>query len=248
MTDQIYLRFHAELNDFLPAEARHTTVLHPLNGAIAIKHLIESVGVPHPEVEQILVNGQPADFGYLLQPQDRIDVYAASVENQVSASIQLRPPLAPPVRFVVDTHLGQLARNLRLFGFDTLYRNDYDDPELADISSQEKRVLLTRDRGLLKRKIVVYGHWVRPTEPRQQLISVLRRYDLAVEICTWHRCLRCNGVLVSVPKEDVLESLETNTKRYYHTFQRCAECGQVYWQGSHVERMQAFVEGIKDLL
>ena len=156
----------------------------------------------------------------------------------------LRPPLLRPVRFVLDAHLGVLASYLRLLGFDALYRNDYHDPELAAISAAEERVLLTRDRGLLKRKIVVYGYCLRTTDSQAQLLAVLARYQLHDAIHPWRRCLRCNGELEEVAKVDILERLEPKTKLYYDDFQRCVLCDQIYWRGSHFERMEQMVERI----
>jgi uncharacterized protein with PIN domain len=240
----VYFRFFADLNDFLPPGQRHTTIPVPLNGVAAVKHPIESLGVPHPEVELILANGQPVDFGYQLQTDDQIEVYPADAAPTFEGTPLLRPPLAPPVSFVLDTHLGQLATYLRLLGFDTLYRNDYDDAELACISHEQRRVLLTRDRGLLKRKNVVYGYCVRGSESRRQLLDVMRRYRLLAEICPWRRCLRCNGLLEPAEKAQILDQLAPKTRLYYDVFQRCQSCGQIYWQGSHHARMQAFVEEV----
>ncbi|MFN3335209.1 MAG: Mut7-C RNAse domain-containing protein, partial [Caldilinea sp.] len=143
-----------------------------------------------------------------------------------------------------DTHLGQLAAYLRILGFDTLYRNNYDDAQLAEITAKEQRVLLTRDRGLLKRKIVVYGYCVREVDPRRQVVSVLRRYRLGACVKPWQRCTHCNGLVRAVDKADVIDRLEPKTKRYYDEFQQCTTCGQVYWRGSHFEQMTAFVDSV----
>jgi uncharacterized protein with PIN domain len=184
------------------------------------------------------------DFGYRVQVDDHIDVYGAAPANGERQIGVLRPPLSPPLRFVLDTHLGQLATYLRLLGFDALYRNDYDDAELAQISYVEKRVLLTRDRGLLKRKTVIYGYCVRASDPRRQLIDVLRRYQLAGEIHAWRRCLRCNGALALADKTQIVEQLAPKTRLHYDEFHRCQSCSQIYWQGSHHARMQKFVESV----
>jgi uncharacterized protein with PIN domain len=148
------------------------------------------------------------------------------------------------VRFVLDTHLGRLAVYLRLLGFDALYRNDSADAVLANLSQQEQRVLLTRDRGLLKRRIVEFGCCVRENDPKQQLIMLLRRYRLAAEIDPWRRCLRCNELLEPVAKTEILDQLEPKTKRYFNNFRRCAGCHQIYWPGSHYDRMQAFINQV----
>ena len=243
-TQQVSFRFYGELNDFLPARQRGQEIACPLDGTVAVKHPIESLGVPHPEVELILVGGRSVDFTYWLQEGDRVRVYPRGEGPPGVQRIALRPPLPAPVRFVLDTHLGQLAVYLRMLGFDAVYSNDATDAVLAGISSAERRVLLTRDRGLLKRKIVEYGYCVRQTEPRAQLVCVLRRYDLAAAAQPWRRCVHCNGLLHPVDKAAILDRLEPKTKRYYDEFQQCEACGQVYWQGSHFERMQAFVDGV----
>jgi uncharacterized protein with PIN domain len=239
-----YFRFFGALNDFLPKHRRQQAIPVALNGAATVKHTIESLGAPHPEIELILVNQRPVDFAYLVQPDDQIEVYGSAPTSGEPTIGLLRPPLSPPLRFVLDTHLGQLATYLRLLGFDALYRNDYDDAELAQISYVEKRVLLTRDRGLLKRKAVIYGFCVRASDPRRQIIDVLRRYQLAGEIRAWRRCLRCNGVLALTDKAQILEQLAPKTRLYYDEFHRCQSCRQIYWQGSHHARMQKFVESI----
>lgn len=233
--------FYGDLNDFLPAAQRGRPIAYPLDGAPAVKHPIEALGVPHPEVEQIIVGGRSVDFTYPLQPGDQVHVYALDALPGDAWPLRLRPPLPRPVRFVLDTHLGRLAAYLRLFGFDTLYRNDYDDATLAHIAAQDQRVLLTRDRGLLKRKQVVYGYCVRDHAPTGQIVEVLRRYRLREDVQPWQRCPHCNGLLTPVTKAEVLDRLETKTKRYYDDFQQCSTCGQVYWQGSHFIRMQGFV-------
>jgi uncharacterized protein with PIN domain len=148
------------------------------------------------------------------------------------------------VRFVLDTHLGQLAAYLRMLGFDTLYRNDYSDDELARISSQEQRILLTRDRGLLKRGIVVYGYYVRETDPQRQVVEILRRYQLAAATAPLRRCIRCNGLLHTVPKADVADRIAPKTHDFFEEFSICAACDQIYWKGSHYEKMRQFIESL----
>jgi uncharacterized protein with PIN domain len=199
------------------------------------------LGIPHTEIDQITANGKVVGFDYGLSDGDALDVWAWTPKPD---QVTLRPPLPRPVRFVSDTHLGRLALFLRLLGFDTLYRNDYSDATLAQLSHQEQRVLLTRDRGLLKRTIVEFGCCVRETDPKQQLISLLHRYQLAAEIDPWRRCLRCNELLEPVGKAEILEQLEPKTIRYFDDFRRCVGCGQIYWRGSHYERMQAFIDQV----
>ena len=241
---QASFRFFGNLNDFLPLEQRQKPIFYSLNGPVAVKHPVEALGVPHPEVEYLLANGSSVGFSYLVQPGDRISVYPSFRDNDLGFPFPLRPPLPAPPHFILDNHLGQLATYLRLLGFDTQYPNHLQDEGLAQMSHEEKRVLLTRDRRLLMRKIVVYGYWLRAKDPRQQLLEVMDRYELKDHIRPWHRCLRCNGHLRPVPKEDILERLEPKTKKYYHEFRICQECQQIYWKGSHYEPLRQFVEDV----
>lgn len=240
----VTLIFSPDLDPFLLPQQRGRAVPFPLVEVAPVKHPIEALGVPHTDVAVIVVNGHSVTLEHRLFGGERVQIYSALDVPAALPRTHLRPPAPRPPRFILDTHLGRLAGYLRLFGFDTLYRNDYTDDQLAAISAAEARVLLTRDRGLLKRKIVVYGHCVRDTRPRRQLLDVLRRYHLAASVAPWTRCVRCNGLLAPVDKAEVVHRLEPKTKLYYEEFQRCERCGQVFWQGSHFARMQEFVDGV----
>jgi uncharacterized protein len=176
--DKAYLHFHDELNYFLLRKQKDVVIEHSFDWCASIKDMIESLGVPHAEVELMVVNGVPVDFTYIVQPDDQIEIYPRCDAVVSTPRLMLRPPRPEPARFVLDVHLGRLAAYLRMGGFDTLYRNDYDDEELAQISNSEARILLTRDIGLLKRSIVIYGYFIRETNPRRQLSEVVRRFDL----------------------------------------------------------------------
>jgi hypothetical protein len=239
---QVYFRFYAELNDLLPADKRQVTFPQPFKDRVTVKHLIESLGVPHAEVDLILVDGRSVDFDHIVAEGEQISVYPVFETLDIAEVSHLRPQPLRESRFVLDTHLGQLAGYLRLLGFDTLYRNDYDDPELAHISQAEGRILLTNDRWLLKRKIVTHGYVVRETDPDKQLVEVVDRFDLRGQFQPFKRCLRCNGLIEPVDKAAVVDQLPANTRRYYEEFRRCASCGQVYWMGSHYRRMVGFLE------
>lgn len=239
-------RFSAELNDFLPPSQRQVSFTHVFKERTSIKDMIESLGVPHPEVDCILVNSTTVDFSYLVQDGDHIDVHPISTPPEVTPLISVRPQLPNILHFVLDVHLGKLASSLRLLGFDTLYRNDYDDEELAKISACQQRILLTRDKGLLMRSLVIYGYYVRSTNPEQQVIEVLRRFNLFGKVLPFQRCTRCNGLLESVSKESILNQLPEKTRLEINEFHRCGGCSQVYWRGSHYERMQQFIDGVLD--
>lgn len=234
-------RFYADLNDFLPPWRRQVAFGVPTGkGDQSVKHLIEASGVPHTEVGLILVNGRAAPFSALVQPGDRVSVYPAM--RTLTPDVALRPPPPDPARFLLDNHLGKLARLLRLLGFDTAYfRNQFDDAQLAQLAADENRILLTRDRGLLKRSVVAHGYCLRTTDSASQATAVLRRYGLHDRIQPWTRCLRCNGLLREVEKAAVIDRLEPKTKRYFDTFHECQSCRQIYWRGSHFDALAAFV-------
>jgi uncharacterized protein with PIN domain len=240
----VRFRFYAELNDFLPPKRRFVSFAYPLEGKQSVKDAIEALGVPHTEVDLILVNGESVDFSYVLRGGDRVSVYPVFESIDISPIVRVRPQVLRETRFVADTHLGRLAAYLRMLGFDTLYRNDFADDELARISSTEHRILLTKDRGLLKRNAVTHGYLVHEGEPREQLAEVLRRFDLFDSIATFRRCMRCNGLLEPVSKEAIRDRLLPKTAQYYDKFMICPDCGRIYWQGSHYEHMQRFIEGI----
>ncbi len=241
----ILVRFHAELNDFLVREQRDRTISVSSERRASVKDIIEALGVPHPEVDVVLVNGQQVDFAYVVREADRIEVHPSSTAGTAGGEprVPLRPPHVP--LFVLDQHLGTLARSLRMLGFDTLYRNDYDDEELATISKTENRILLTRDRGLLKRGSVVHGYFVRVQDAREQVREVLHRFNLYQAIQPYRRCIRCNHPLHVVAKEQVLDRIPPKTRELFDEFRRCTGCGRVYWRGSHHARMERFVADIR---
>ncbi|MBM3145727.1 MAG: twitching motility protein PilT [Chloroflexi bacterium] len=237
-------RFYAELNDFLPRTRQRVDFTYSIEGHETVKHLIESMGVPHTEVDLILVNGNSVGFDYQVRDGDQVSVYPVFESMDIQAVSQVRPePLREP-RFVLDNHLGKLATYLRLLGFDVAYRNDFDDLELAEISSSDRRILLTRDRGLLKRGQVTRGYCVRAKNPQQQVREVLQRFDLVGLAHPFSRCARCNGLLKPVSKDEVVDRLEPKTKLYFEEFRQCEACEQVYWKGSHFERMEGFIEQV----
>ena len=243
---QVYCRFYKELNDFVTPALRHTEINHDLDRKASVKDIIESFGVPHTEVVLILVNEVSVDFTYIAQDGDVIRVYPSLVYIDAKQMQQLRPEPLPIPKYVIDANLGRLARYLRLLGFDCLYRNDYSDEMVAKISSKDERVVLTRDRSLLQRKIIVYGYFVRASTPRIQVHEVLKKFDLFHLISPLSRCTRCNGKLRKIAKQKIAHRLKPLTKRYYNNFLICAECGQIYWQGSHYERTIQLVEKFKE--
>jgi uncharacterized protein with PIN domain len=192
--------------------------------------------------------GMAEDFAHRPTWGDRIAAYPMFEALDIGSTAQLRPvPLRDP-RFVIDVNLGRLARLLRVLGFDVWWSSDADDQTLADVSLGQQRILLTRDRGLLKRRAITHGLFVRSDHPEEQTLDVIRRLDLAQRLAPFTRCVRCNGRLVAVTKDEVIDHLEPLTRRYYEDFSRCTECGRIYWPGSHSARLVSFVEGLRDQL
>jgi len=238
---QIQLRFYEELNEFLAPELRKVDFTHELHRKASIKDGIESFGIPHTEVEVILVNGESVDFSYILKHGDRISVYPMFESLDISPLLRLRPkPLRMP-RFIIDVNLGALAKYLRLLGLDCLYHNNYADQEIAEKSVLLHRTILTRDRRLLQRKIITHGYFVRADKPFKQTKEILQRFNLFCSLEPFSRCTRCNGRLEPIDKKKITHRLEPLTRRYYNNFSSCPDCHKIYWQGSHFIRAKRLV-------
>lgn len=228
------VRFHAELEEFFPPQRRGRPVEMAFRGPQTAKHLLEAAGVPHVEIGAVRL-------GDAAFPLNAVPPAGACLEVFPRTPRERWPADLPSPRFALDGHLGRLASYLRLLGFDTAYRNEVDDADLVAQAVAERRVVLTRDQDLLKRKALTYGYWVRATDPHAQAAEVLERFAIASLARPFTRCPRCNGLLAPVPKAEVLAQLEPLTRRYYDEFYRCQTCGQVYWRGSHYERIAALV-------
>ena len=241
-------QFHGSLNDLLSPAQRNVPIIYNFDDVPAIKHAIETIGVPHTEVNVILVNNEPVDFFYPLNDNDKVKVYDVQARGNFPLSPSLTPPHVVPEKFILDVHLGKLAKSLRLFGFDTLYENNYDDHTIAELSQGENRIVLTRDRNLLKHKSVAIGYWIRSQFAQEQLIEVVRRFDLKSKFHFFKRCVECNGLIESVTKTSVLDRLLPKTILYYNDFFQCTDCKRVYWRGSHYEYMQQFIDKIEQTM
>jgi uncharacterized protein with PIN domain len=242
-----YFRFYEELNDFLPKEKRKTEFPYSFRGRPSVKHAIEALGVPHTEVDLILVNGIAADFSSPLSQGDRVSVYPVFESLDITGVGNLRKkPLRNP-KFVLDVHLGKLARLLRMNGFDAHYSTGLDDREIIALAEAEKRIILTRDRDLLKNKQVTRGCWIRSQHPDEQLQEVLRRFDLSGLAKPFTRCLICNCPVEPVAKEAIIDRLEPLTRTHYNEFHMCPQCGRIYWKGGHFERMKKGTMGSEKL-
>lgn len=237
MPIKVSIRFYEELNDFIPKKHRKKTIEHTLLTPTSVRDLVESFGVPHTEVDLVLVNGNSVGFEHSLSTGDRVSVYPVFETLNIDSVTKLRDTPLRSARFILDVHLGKLARLLRMYGFDTLYRNDYNDPEIIDTALEDQRIILTRDVGILKNKKVTRGYFVRSQVPREQLLEVIRRFDLSGRINPLSRCIECNGHIVAVEKEKISHLLERKTKIYYSDFYQCTGCNKIYWEGSHFHRM-----------
>ena len=237
-------RFYAELNDFLEPEQRMIGFDHVFHRRASVKDMIEAIGVPHTEIDLILANSRSVGFSYIVNDGDQISVYPVFESLDISPLVKLRPQPLRSIRFVADGHLGRLARYLRLLGFDTHYDKQIDDAALAQISATEHRILLTCDRGLLKRKIVTHACFIRERDPWKQLTALVARLDLYRLVKPFERCMECNGLLAPIDKQAIEVHLDPNTRRYFDRFNRCTGCDRIYWEGSHYQRMQKLVQDL----
>jgi uncharacterized protein with PIN domain len=236
MECSVVVSFCGDLEFFV--KQRERPIKRVLAHKTSVKDMIESCGVPHPEVDLIVCNGQPVDFSFQLQTDAALDVHPISTALFPTFRLQERGVGA----FVADGHLGKLARELRLLGVDVSYRQDANDRQLLATMVKENRALITRDRPLLMHRVVRTGYSPRSQDPIEQTLEVIRRFELAQTLTPFVRCLRCNGLLTSVSKEAVIEQLEPLTRFYYDDFRRCSQCGQPYWRGSHVAQLDKAVE------
>ena len=237
--------FYGDLNDFLPRKRRRVWFKHPFKGNPAIKDSIESLGVPHVEVLGILVHGKSVGFSYQLRHKDKVAVYPndKKIENLAIKRLQVKSFRHP--RFILDAHLGKLARHLRLFGFDTFYKKDYSDRDIVGVVRDKRRIVLTRDIGLLKNKAIRHGYWIRTTDPEKQIREVVRRFDLGKKIRPFKICLECNGRIIRVKKSKVIRRLPPLTKDFFQKFHLCVQCKRIYWQGSHYDKLKSFIARIE---
>jgi uncharacterized protein with PIN domain len=243
----IYLRFYEELNDFLPEEQKKKRFEHNYIDRTSVKDLIESLGVPHTEVDLIIVNGSSVGFDYLIDDGDDISVYPVFESLDITNVQHLRPkPLRNP-KFIADVHLGSLARYLRMMGFDVLYKNDFDDNEIVHLSLSERRAILTKDRGILKRNEVTHGCWIRSTKVKEGVKEVIKRFDLKNNIKEFSRCLECNSVLIPISKNEIIDFLPPKVSKSKTDFYQCPACKKNYWKGTHYQKMMSFIQSVKDI-
>jgi len=240
----VFFRLYEELNDFLPEVKRKIRFEHTYLNRASVKDMIESIGIPHTEIDLILVNGISVGFNYIVHPNDEISVYPVFESLDISEVQHLRVlPLRGP-KFVLDVHLGTLARYLRMLGIDSSYKNDFKKDEIVNISLIEKRTILSKDRNLLKRKEITQGYWIRNDNPVNQVKEVIERFHLQNFIKEFTRCLECNSLLTAVNKSEIESELPPKVKERQNEFHRCTACNKIYWKGSHYEKMKKLITEI----
>lgn len=243
--EQAYLNFHDSLNDFLAPSLQNQVIACNVNRRASIKDVIESYNVPHTEIDLIIVDGASVDFDYIVEASNDIHVYPyhSAMDHAPRGLLHhLSPPLPPHPRFIIDVNLGRLARYMRLLGFDCLYCNDFDDHSIAEISYKTQRIVLSRDRKLLQRKMITYGYYVRTEIPKIQVSEILNRFKLHALINPLTRCTKCNERLTKIEKHTIEHRLKPLTRQYYDKFLICTGCNQIYWQGSHHKRVTRLIQ------
>lgn len=240
----VSFRFYAELNDHLPPALRQVAFDRTVGDGSTLKGVFKSLGVPANEIDLVLVNGESESLDYRLREADRVSAYPVfdSIDVAPVTKIEERP--LRRMRFVLDVHLGKLAHHLRMLGFDALYRNDYTPDVLVRVARGEDRILLSKSRMFLDGNVIEAGYCVKSSDPREQLIEVLRRFDLWRSALPFRRCLHCNTVLHQVSKDDVIDRLPEKVRVFYSDFNACPSCGRIYWMGTHFERMMEFTRRV----
>jgi uncharacterized protein with PIN domain len=238
----IVLYFFGELKDFFSTDNLEQGISYSLERKASVKDVIESLGPPHTEIGSIEASGRQVDFGYIVRSGDEIRAHPFALPIDVHTPSTLRPEPLDDLRFVVDVNVGRLAMLLRLLGLDTAYQWTWRDADIAEVAARERRIVLTRDKGLLKRSKVTWGRRLRAEDPDEQLLETARVFGLTPPFNLMSRCLRCNTPLEPVDKQDILHRLEPKTKKFFHSFSICPDCQRIYWSGSHFQQMQARLE------
>lgn len=240
---KLTLRCYAELNDHLPAGWRQRQFSYGLAGTVKVVDLLKALRIPTGQVELVLVDGRSVGLDHRLHGGERVSLFPMFEALDTSCLLAIRAQPLRQVRFLADTHLGRLARYLRLLGFDTLFENEKDpgDAALVRVAASEGRILLTRDRALLARRALTHGLWLPSTTAREQIVYLIDRLDLRGLCRPFTRCTRCNGPLKVVSKAELCDELPPRVKQTFQSFWQCEGCDRVYWRGTHYEHMQAVV-------
>ncbi len=241
----ISIRFYSVLNQLLAKNKKYSDTIEIKPGQ-TVKDLIESFGIPHTEIGLILSNSEIVDFSYQLNNQDRITVFPKFFQLDVSSINKLGPDTPSDIKFIADVHLGKLAKHLRMLGFDCIWENNYDDLTIIELSTKENRIILTRDKGILKFAKVKYGYLIKSHNHFEQLVEIVERYDLINKINPFSKCIECNTSTKIIDKNKIIDRLEPKTKKYFFNFKICPKCNRIYWNGSHSEKMNKIIQQLKD--
>lgn len=242
----ITFRCYAELNDFLPTEYRQKAFSFALKTPVTVGEAIESLGIPLSEVDLVLVNSQAAARDHRLYENDYVSVFPTFETLDISPLKNGHTPPLRITRFILDAHLGKLTRYLRMLGFDCMYSNDLGDEEIIERSSGENRIILTRDKLLLKSKKVTHGYYVRATARHEQLREVVRKFDLINQFRSFTRCMTCNEELVMKEKQEILDFIPPDIATLFDEFYFCPRCRKVFWKGSHFNRMEKYIRELAE--
>ena len=240
----ITFRCYAELNDFLPLDYRQKQFIHPLKTPVTLGEAIESLGIPFSEVDLVLVNSQPASMNVRLYENDYVSLFPTFETLDISELKGVHTPALRVTCFILDTHLGKLAKYLRMLGFDTKYRNDFEDDEIIELALREKRIILTRDKLVLSSGRVTHGYYIRSTDKHKQLIEVVRKFDLYSQFKSFTRCMTCNAELVLKNREEIGHLVQHDILQLYDEFFLCPSCNKVYWKGSHFKKMETYIRDL----
>jgi uncharacterized protein len=239
-------RFYEELNDHLPPARRKQSFVRAFDGTPAVKDVIEGLGVPHTEIDLILIDGRSARFRDRLRGGERVAVYPVFERLDLRPLYRLRPRPLRRTRFLADVHLGKLARLLRLMGFDTKYSTESSDRELVAASVRERRVLLSRDVGLFMYKALTRGYRLRSTDPERQAVEVMEALSLQGVLQPFTRCLSCNARLEAIARSAIRERVPPRVFKRFRRFMRCSGCGRIYWRGTHFLRLEQLVRRFRE--
>ncbi|HEX37823.1 MAG TPA: hypothetical protein ENG70_03060 [Candidatus Cloacimonetes bacterium] len=244
----IHLRFYEELNVFIPQEFRKKRFSHTLKVQTSVKDLVESFNVPHTQVDMILVNQKQVDFSHIIKDHDDISVFPYFHRFKIEAISKISHPKPEIIRFIADNHLGNLARDLRMLGLDTLHNERFIHHELVEQANSQERILLTKDRNILKRNDLNFGYYVYANQDADQLAEVVLQFDLADKLSPLSRCLRCNAILEKIDKDKVLDRLPQRVKHTHNSFTYCPHCDKVFWKGTHIDRMTEKLDTILETM
>ena len=241
---KVIFRFYEELNEFLPKQRRKKDFQVDFEGRRSLKDMIEALGVPHTEIDLILVNGKSVNFAYVLQDWDRVSVYPVYECLNIENVTRLRKVPLRKTKFIADIHLGDIVKYMRALGFDVCFDPSLSTRKIIEISKQKSRIILTKSRQLLKFKEVTHAIFIRPGTTAEQIKGILDYLDIKDRIKPFSRCLCCNSVLKNVSKESIAERIPPKTKELCDQYTYCKFCDKVYWRGTHFIKMNKAIDHI----